>query len=187
MSKVNLNVLLAALPSLSKSDLKVIQAAVNNQLKMFGDNYNVADEQLLHKAFKQCMDQANLPFPKYGTFRKSPATVSYKENVAIVSNFIDTRFSGLTQPQRFKLMLLFSRCVMNYIQERMANDRDSLLLDALGFSLVCGKIPTLVERAYPGYIETGMLKAVLERYNNGHDKRGSIRHYPDVVSSYEDK
>lgn len=126
-----------------------------------------SDHELMHQAFRACMRERRFPFPAYMDFKAGKASIAYTKNIQVVTNFIDTTFSGINKAERLKLMMLMSRCFISYIEDDVnfeGRKTTPLMLDPFGFAVCCAKVDVLIERSFPGYLEAGMIGMILKSY-----------------------
>lgn len=190
---------LAAIPDMSVDEMRRLQAILNFKLKPhINSKEPTNEEELLFLSFQKCMLDRGLSVPTWESVRRRAGFYNlYHKNCEVVALFLYENFQDIDQRQRTVLMNIFSRLIISHIEEQIERKRQdpekkALDLNEMGFAICLPIVPYLVEKAFPGYLDAGMLHMLLKGYQNGRvstesDKRRGVGVANDVVAGYTNK
>lgn len=145
--------LAADLPSMSQDQLREIVARATALLKPA--DRNRTDEQDLYSALTTELTSQGISLPHYAIAMKSPAGPTFLRGASVVSSFVAEHIEPTTKAHR----ILAYRRFMKMLARWMVTCGIPVTLKNVAQNL--DKVPAIVQRQFPGYLESGLLPMVL--------------------------
>jgi len=158
VKKKPLDQVLALLPSLSPAD----RAVVISRTQALGVAEIRGKRSPAEEVYVLLASVVGKGFPPLVRLQKSRTWKSFVTGAEAIIRFVDEVFGTLHYHDRKRVMLVLVRCVVESLNIRRVP------LEVWRVSLELGCVWDVVERAYPGYLEAGLLVDVLlERLEKG--------------------
>lgn len=144
------------LKNLTQSELKEV---IEEASFLLAVHNNVSgNQEIFYYVISLYLKKFSITSPPFGTIKKQ---LFYKKFLSVsdsVDSFIDKNFKKVTRVERSKLYNFFVRIIVSHIQN---NTELSLSLKVVlnYFSY----LPQLIDKSFPGYIESGLLSLILEK------------------------
>lgn len=146
--------LLRGLPT---EDLQEVQARVKLLLNTSETPYDEEGELFWETLRKICKNQHLCTLVPHGVYRKHIAYPYYHTGFKNVKGWTHNHFKKATYHQRRKVYKLYVGLLLDYFERR------KLIISAWTIGYNVDKIPALVNNAFPGYADAGLLHKVLEK------------------------
>lgn len=157
------NEVLKILPLLSVQELKQIRGAVDSQLKRGkkSKKSTSADERFYNIICDEFFKKRLSHFPSYYRFKKNPDFAYFKKNHKLLVEFEKEVFSSLgrslNRREKDCLYRGFARLLYRDLQRINASCTVGIVARNLG------RIPDIINKEFPGYIENGLLYMLITK------------------------
>lgn len=151
--------LLSILSTLNQTQLTKVQIRVNHYLSRISlRKESTTEEDMMYTAFASMLHSTlGVVQPPYWTFKRSSNYTLFKSNITILLNYTDSSLYQATRLERLQVYHLYATLLKNFLTDA----RISLSITTVVRTMP--HIPELVEQAFPGYVESGLLRHILKR------------------------
>lgn len=148
---------LAALHGLTIKDLDRVRVAATGLVaSRRKQDKTVAQDTVERQLFNIIVLRvAQIEHPSWTQFTRSPSYVKFVQRVPVVVRWLDEHAVGLTQVQRYHLLDCGISLLCRDLSRRGTKPSVRLVVHCLG------DLPSVLDRAFPGYAEAGLLHMVV--------------------------
>ena len=148
---------LAALPTMTPTQLRQVQARTIFLLATTGGSAGIEEERrALYQTISDVLKSLHLKnSPPWAVFKKNRFYNHYNTSYDLLEDFMVENFEGMSTPERIQ----FYRLVLRILVRDLKRIGVEVSIGSITTNL--GRVPSLIDRAFPGYIESGMMSKVL--------------------------
>jgi hypothetical protein len=150
--------ILNLLPFLTKDELLKLRSRV---VFLAASTEPSGDEEMFYNMLNRIVEVANgRSEPHFKLFTKTVHYKLFRANFDVIHNYIDANFESAQKVDRLKLYHMFAEMLKDEISQY------NIPLSLLTMIRNVPRIPSLVNAAYPGYSESGVLSMILKGIRN---------------------
>jgi hypothetical protein len=150
---MKVNEILAALPSLSQSDLAKVRSTIKF-LETKTEKEEVRWHELYNCIYNKTIERG-IDLPPRNVFLKNTYFKKFEEAADAVELYTYRVLPNLDKVRRRRLYLFYAEILLDYLEEA---DKG---ITQTSVSVYARNIPYLVDRAFPGYAAAGFLNRIL--------------------------
>ena len=147
---MNIDDILAVLPTLSKKDILKLKAAL--------ELFSVEEDgwKTLYDSIAKESGDRGIVLPSSSYFRSNSYFKRFREGAGIVDRFIEDNFPEANRISRVKVYRVFAKIFIDYLED-IDNE-----VNMTNISIFAYRIPSIVDNAFPGYASVGMLSKIIK-------------------------
>lgn len=147
--------------SLNKKDLKSLKTLVNYLLDSQDESKNLL---LFYDTLVEEARNKGIYLTYHSKFKKSSHYASFKEKFDQLEEFTELVAKDFSLRQRKALYRLYAKLLINALQKSKTE------VNMIICSMSIDRIPALVSKSFPGYVESGLLPMLLKSKEVGDKK-----------------
>ena len=151
--------ILSALPNLPPTALQQVKARA---VALLGtEQASDEDERFVFDQMHRTLEEAGAPAMPWSLFTKARFYAAFKTGVPVLLAFMEQHFKPKHRLERIKV----AGILLDILVQRMRDRRVPVTMQSLTHRLC--EVHLAVDRAFPGYTESGMLRWVVDHYQVG--------------------
>lgn len=154
-----------ALGSMSPEELRKVRARVAFLLDGVDDagSADSGAEREVYDAIRAALEARGASFASFAAFTKTAGYKTFRQEAPRIVDYVKKNFKVSRKNERVRVLFLLSELLLAWFDEARLVPGPRTICQQIG------KIPVIVERAFPGYRESGLLPIVAKI------KKGGVR------------